>query len=98
MPKQGISRPACAQIVADLEWVCARLAIEVEAPAASGDLTDPGPAEQLLLARLRDDVGAELYPNADRSAVDVAEGVIRTARSARQGRLVITLPELLRRR
>lgn len=81
----------------DLDWVCARLVIEVEAPSFSGDPTNPGLAERLLLARLRDEVGAELYPNTDRSAVDVAEAVIRTARSARQGRLVVTPAELLRR-
>ncbi len=65
----------------DLEWVCERLVIEVEAPAASRDLTAPGPAEHLLLARVREEIGAELYPNTDRSAVDVAEALIRTARS-----------------
>lgn len=86
-----------AVALADLEWVCERLVIEVEAPAASRDLTAPGPAEHLLLARVRDEIGAELYPNADRSAVDVAEALIRTARSARQGGLAITAPELLRR-
>ncbi len=43
------------------------------------------------------DVGAETFPNADRSAVDVASALISTARAARQGRLVVTSDELLRR-
>lgn len=81
----------------DLDWVCERLVIEVEAPAASGDLTAPGPAEQILFARVHTEIGAELYPNADRSVVDVAEAVIRTARAARQGRVIVTAEELLRR-
>ncbi len=96
-PFLSLREGAAAIEFADLEWVCARLVIEVEAPAASRDLTAPGPAEQLLIDRLRREIGAELYPNADRSAEDVAEAVIRTARSARQGGLVVTPAELLRR-
>lgn len=79
-----------------LSWVCERLVLEVEAPEASGDLTAPGPAEQLLLSRTRSDVGADQYPNLHRSAVDVAEGLIRAARSARQGTLEVSGDELLR--
>lgn len=82
---------------ADLEWACERIVIEVEAPAASRDLTAPGPAERLLLTRVHDEIGAALYPNADRSAVDVAEALIRAARSARQGGPAPTGEELLRR-
>ncbi len=96
-PFLSLREGATAIKIADLEWVCARLVIEVEAPAASRDVTDPGPAEQLLIDRVRREVGAELYPNADRSAVDVAEAVIRTARSARQGGVIVTPAELLRR-
>ncbi|MGH9821633.1 MAG: AAA family ATPase [Blastocatellia bacterium] len=96
-PFLSLREGASAIEFADLEWVCARLVIEVEAPLATRDLTAPGPAEQLLIDRLRREIGAELYPNADRSAVDVAEAVIRTARSARQGGVVVTPAELLRR-
>jgi hypothetical protein len=81
----------------DLDWLCERLVIELQAPAASGDLIAPGPAEKLLLGRLRADIGAESYPNVDRSAIDVADAMIRTARVARQGRIRITAEELLRR-
>ena len=47
--------------------------------------------------RVRNDVGAEAYPNLNRSAVDVAAAMIGTARAARQGRLVVTAEDLLRR-
>ena len=81
----------------DLDWVCKRLVVELDAPAASLDLTNPDAAERLLLRRVRDEVGAELYPNADRSAVDVAEALIHSARALRQGSMTCTKSELLRR-
>ncbi len=81
----------------DLEWACHHLVIEVSAPPASADLTTPDTAERLLLNRMRSEVGAEAFPNIERSAVDVAAAMISTARAARQGRLVVTAEELLRR-
>ena len=81
----------------NLEWACQHLVIEVSAPRASADLTAPDTAERLLLNRVRAEVGAEAFPNFERSAVDVAAAMISTARAARQGRLVITAEELLRR-
>lgn len=81
----------------DLEWACQHLVIEVSAPAASADLTAPDTAERLLLNRMRAEVGAEAFPNIERSAVDVAAAIISTARAARQGRIVVTAEELLRR-
>ena len=81
----------------DLNWFCKHLVIEVDAPSASSDLTNPGPAEQLLLKRIRDEVGAGMYPNADRSDVDVAAALINCARVARQGSLTASKSELLRR-
>ena len=80
----------------DLEWICERLVVELDTPAASMDLTSPGAAERLLLNRVRSDIGAGMYPNTNRSAVDVAEALIRSARAARQGSTV-TASELLRR-
>ena len=41
----------------DLDWVCERLIVELAAPAASLDLTNPGAAEQLLLNRVRNKLG-----------------------------------------
>lgn len=81
----------------DLVWLCDRLVIEVAGPAATRDLTSPGAAEELLLARMREDVGAESFPNENRTAADVAEAFIGLARFARQGSLVVTSEEILRR-
>jgi hypothetical protein len=81
----------------ELEWACHHLIVEVGAPAFSGDLSAPGVAEQLLLTRMRAEVGAEAYPNSDRKAIDVAAAMISTARSARQGLVDPTPEEILRR-
>lgn len=81
----------------ELRWICEHLVVEVGAPPASGDLTAPDQAEHLLLARVRSEVGAEAFPNVERTAVDVAAAMVSTARAARQGRLVVTAQELLRR-
>ena len=82
---------------ADLEWFCEHLVVELGAPAASFDLTKPGAAEHLLLRRVQGDVGTGVYPNVSRSAVDVAEALIRSARAARLGTMTITPSELLSR-
>lgn len=81
----------------DLKWVCTHLVVEVGAPPSSVDLTAPDFAEIFLLTRVRDEVGAETFPNADRSSVDVAAALISAARAARQDRLEPTAQELLRR-
>ena len=84
--------------LADLEWACERLVVEVKAPASSADLTAPAEAEELLLRRVREEVGAGTFPNAGRSAIDVAAAMIGTAEAARQGRFdAVTAPEVLRR-
>ncbi|MEI5674971.1 MULTISPECIES: hypothetical protein [unclassified Nocardioides] len=82
---------------ADLDWFCDRAIVEVEAPRASWDLTSPGPAEALLLDRMRIEIGAGSYPNQGRSAVDVAEAFIRLARTTRQGTTVVSREDILRR-
>lgn len=82
---------------AELDWCCEQLIIELDAPPSSLDLTHPRDAEELLLRRVRADVGAESFPNAGRHAVDVAAAFVSAARAARQGRLHITPEELLRR-
>ncbi|MDC0766726.1 ATP-binding protein [Streptomyces sp. HD] len=80
----------------DLEWLCEHLVVEVGAPAMTTDLLQPGLAEQLLLQRVRGELGAGIYPNEGRSPVDVAEALIRTVRSARQRGVEVTPRELLR--
>jgi hypothetical protein len=81
----------------DLSWVCERLYVEVEAPAMSGDPVNPGPAEEVLLDRLRTEIGAGLFPNEGRSLSDVGQAFIGAARAARQGRVAITPETLLQR-
>lgn len=81
----------------DLIWFCNHTVVEVEAPAATIDMTNPGPAERLLIERAMREVGAGSYPNTDRSPVDVATAFIRTVLAARAGRAKITADELLRR-
>lgn len=81
----------------ELRWVCARLIIEVSAPQFSGDLLAPGAAEELLLDRVRDEVGAGSFPNADLAPVDVAARLIFAAQSARTGLGDTTAETLIRR-
>ncbi|WP_121007230.1 AAA family ATPase [Saccharothrix australiensis] len=81
----------------DLAWLCARLVIEVEAPMSSGDMSVPGPAERILLTRVRAEVGAESYPNTGRSAEDVAEAFTTFARQARQGLSIPTAETMMQR-
>lgn len=80
-----------------VKWFCEHFVVEVEAPTATFDLDRPGPAEELLLSRLRRDVGAESYPNHHRSAMDVAAAMIVIARAARAGSVRVSASELLRR-
>jgi hypothetical protein len=81
----------------DLVWFCERFVIELDAPAASFDLTMPGAAERVLLRRMLDDIGAEAYPNAHRTAGDVAAAFVSAARAARGGTAKLTRDELVRR-
>jgi hypothetical protein len=82
---------------ADLEWATERLVVEAGAPTASFDLTEPGEAEERLLERVISEVGAESFPNQNRSAVDVAAALVSAARAARQNVTEPTAVELLRR-
>lgn len=81
---------------ADVVWMCEHLIVEVDAPAASFNLLVPGPAEVLLLDRMRADLGAGCFPNTARTAVDVAAAMIRAANAARIGKGEITARALLR--
>src|SRR5216683_4299246 len=81
---------------ADFAWFAEHFVLELEAPKASFDLTNPGPVECFLLNRVRQEVGAEAYPNADRSAIDVAAALIMTAYAARNGSSDTTRETILR--
>ena len=89
--------PSISLTFNDLWWACQHLVVEVSAPSMSGDLTSPDVAERLLLTRARAEVGAESFPNNNRSAVDVAAAIVSTARAARQGSVRVTAGELIRR-
>lgn len=82
---------------ADFELLCRDVFIEVDAPEASFDLTRPGPAEQILLERIRREIGAESYPNTDRTAEDVAQILVGMGKAAREKRCDPSLVEALRR-
>ncbi len=69
----------------DLVWFCENFVIEVNAPAASFDLTMPDADEHVILRRMFGDIGAEAYPNEHRTAVDLAAAFISVARAARAG-------------
>ena len=103
-PLEGTASPQAFAFIregsldrADVEWAFGRLVVEIDAPPASFDLTRPLAAEQALLDRVRRDVGAESYPNDDRSAVDVAAAIVATVRAARMKTTTISRAELLRR-
>src|SRR5712692_5272296 len=81
----------------DFEWFAQHFVLELEAPKASFDLTHPGPVERLLLNRVTREMGAEVYPNADRSAMDVAAALIMAAYAARSGSGDTSRKTLLRR-
>ncbi|RFA06548.1 hypothetical protein B7R54_19490 [Subtercola boreus] len=81
----------------DLQWACDHLIIETSALRFSGDLRAPGPAEEFLLNRVRDEVGAGSFPNADLTAIDVAAQLILSAVSARTGLDDTTFATLIRR-
>ena len=81
----------------ELVWVCARLVIEVNAPPTSGDLSNPGVAEQFFLTRVREEIGAGHFPNKHRSASEVGASMIGMVRAARQGRVEISRAGILSR-
>lgn len=81
----------------DLNWACARLHVEVSAPQFSGDLLAPAAAEEVLLDRVRHEVGAGSFPNTHLSPVEVAAGLILAAQSARSGIGDISAENLIRR-
>ena len=81
----------------DLDWLCERLIVELNAPVASLDLTRPDAAERILLQRARDEIGAGAYPNQDRAPLVVAAALIDSARAARRGSVTAEPAELLRR-
>ncbi|MEX2105574.1 MAG: hypothetical protein WD810_01620 [Solirubrobacterales bacterium] len=61
---------------------CERFVLETDATPMSGSLADPGLLEQALVARLRDQVGVDQYPNRA-NPIDVASRLLEVAGSLR---------------
>lgn len=57
--------------------------IELNYPPLSGDLTNPGTLERLLLNLLTSGIGVGQYPNRERNPVDVAATLVQMAFQAR---------------
>lgn len=89
------AQPSVAR--SDLDWVCEHLVVEFNAPIPSLDLANPGVAEQILLQRVQDEVGAGAYPNQSRAPLDVATALIDSARAARRGLPTVERTALLQR-
>ena len=80
-----------------LQRVCDVLVVDVRMPAYSVDIRNPGPAEQALLRRVADELGAGRPPNRHRTPEDVALALIEAAKAARSLNGTVTAPELLPR-
>ncbi len=76
---------------------CERLVIEVDMPECSLDIHNPGAAEQALLRRVTDELGAGRPPNRRRTPADVALALIEAAKAARSLAGVVRLTRPPRR-
>lgn len=70
--------------------MCERLRIELGCPKMSADLQAPGPAEQVLLRLLSDEIGAGRFPNEHLQPADIAGRLIYEAQAARAARKELT--------
>ena len=91
-------RASLAEIDDDaLRRACEVLVVDVGMPACSLDIRSPGPAEQALLRRVADELGAGRPPNRRRAPEDVALALIEAAMAARSLNGTVTAKELLPR-
>lgn len=80
----------------EIARLCERLIVEVNAPAMSSNFAEPGPLEELLLGRLRTEVGVGEYPNENRLPEDVAALLVAAAAKGRATHEPLTRGQLLR--
>ncbi|MER5878455.1 ATP-binding protein [Streptomyces sp. NPDC001910] len=80
-----------------LSHACACLVVDTNLPACSLSIYAPGPAEEALLHRITEELGAGRPPNRHRTPEDVALALIETAKAARSQRGTVTIEELLPR-
>ncbi|MCH6165155.1 AAA family ATPase [Pseudonocardia alaniniphila] len=91
-------RSSLAEIEDDaLRRACEVLVVDVGTPACSLDIRSPGPAEQALLRRVADELGAGRPPNRHRAPEDVALALIEAAKAARSLSGTVTASKLLPR-
>src|SRR4051812_43839061 len=91
-------RSTLASIDADvLRRVCDVLVVDVGLPAFSLDIRNPGPAEQALLRRVADELGAGRPPNRHRTPEDVAHSLLQAAQAARSTNGTVTARDLVPR-
>lgn len=81
----------------DFLWFCNHTILELAAPSATLSLTSPGNAELVVLKRAAEEVGAGVYPNTHRTAVDVVAALVGAAQAARSRGVDPTLSDLLQR-
>jgi hypothetical protein len=91
-------RSTLVSIDADvLRRVCDVLVVDVGLPAFSLDIRNPGPAEQALLRRVADELGAGRPPNRHRTPEDVAHSLLQAAQAARSTNGTVTARDLVPR-
>jgi hypothetical protein len=81
----------------ELRRACDALVVDVGAPACSLDIRNPGPAEEVLLRRVADELGAGRPPNRHRTPEDCALALIEAAKAARSLNGTVTARDLLPR-
>jgi hypothetical protein len=80
-----------------LRRTCELLVIDVGVPGCPLNIREPGPAEQALLRRVTDDLGAGRPPNRHRAPEDVALALIDSAKAARSLDGIVTARDLVPR-
>ena len=74
---------------------CSRFVVETGLPRMSMDLRDPGPLEQVLLQKLKDDIGVGLWPNRNHEPIGAAASLIVAVTSARSASQTLTPADVL---
>jgi hypothetical protein len=77
-----------------LRRMCDVLVVDVGLPAFSLDIRNPGPAEQALLRRVSEELGAGRPPNRHRTSEDIALALIEAAKAARSTNGTVTASDL----
>lgn len=79
----------------DLLAACSRLIVDTNAPAATIDFADPGPAERALIRRVKEELGAGRPPNTSVTPESAAHALVLSATQARVKETGIVRRELI---